>query len=306
MRLLPTLITYKQAPKDAVDYKFQITNFDAKKSVYLDDTEESVKLPDWIPETDIGINLKYRINLSKLRESCLLEKSDALYLLAVISHQGTMRSETFLIEMSPDLSNQEVESELPVNKSLFGQKFFLDLSLIVDPDLSIERNAMSATEEASVLWETSGEVELERISALGDVRSENLEGAMWKFDFNIPNDSATWHQLEWNSCVKIIIDKSKRETIFQSIELKAIMFSELLMFLFAKIIETPDGLEVVLGSDKPSSFVSESRKHLHASFGGYNLSPEAFRLKWKSESQNIFQDLQRNAFKVLKSRGSND
>ena len=44
MRLLPTLITYKQAQKDAVDYKFQITNFDAKKSVYLDDTEESVKI----------------------------------------------------------------------------------------------------------------------------------------------------------------------------------------------------------------------------------------------------------------------
>jgi hypothetical protein len=84
------------------------------------------------------------------------------------------------------------------------------------------------------------------------------------------------------------------------------MFSELLMFLFTKIIETPDGLEIVLGSDKPSSFVSESRKHLHASFGSYNLSPEAFRLKWKSESQSIFQDLQRNAFKVLKSRGNND
>ena len=306
MRLLPTLITYKQAQKDALDYKFQIINFDAKKIVYLDDTEESVKLPDWIPETDIGINLKYRINLSKLRESCLLEKSDVLYLLVVVSHQGTMRSEKFVIEMSPDMSNQEVEYELPINKSLFGQKFYIDLSLIVDPDLNTERNVMSATEEASVLWETSGEVELERVSALGDVRSENLDGAMWKFDFIIPNDSATWHQLEWNSCVKVIIDKSKRETIFQSTDLKAILFSELLMFLFAKIIETPDGLEVVLGSDKPSSFVSESRKHLHASFGGYNLTPEAFRLKWKSESQNIFQDLQRNAFKVLKSRGSND
>jgi hypothetical protein len=304
MRLLPTLVTYKQAQKDAVDYKFQITNFDAKKSVYLDDSEESVRLPDWIPETDIGINLKFKINLSKLRESCLLEKSDELFLLTVISHQGTMRSETFSIEMSPDLSNQELVYELPINKSLFGQKFYIDLSLIVDPDLSVERNAMSATEAASVLWQTSGEVELERISALGDVRSENLDGAMWKFEFNVPNDSSTWHQLEWNSCVKIVIDKSRREAIFQSIELKSIMFSELLMFLFAKVIETPDGLENVLGSDKPSSFVSESRKHLYASFGGYNLSPESFRLKWKNESQNIFQDLQRNAFKVLKSRGN--
>lgn len=305
MRLLPTLVTYKQAQKDAVDYKFQITNFDAKKSIYLDDTEESVKLPDWIPETDIGINLKFKINLSKLRESCLLEKSDELFLLTVISHQGTMRNETFSIEMSPDLSNQELVYELPINKSLFGQKFYLDLSLIVDPDLNVERNAMSATEAASVLWQTSGEVELERISALGDVRSENLDGAMWKFEFNVPNDSSTWQQLEWNSCVKIVIDKSKREAIFQSIELKSIMFSELLMFLFAKIIGTPDGLEIVLGSDKPSSFVSESRKHLHASFGGYKVSPEALRLKWKNESQNIFQDLQRNAFKVLKSRGNN-
>jgi hypothetical protein len=96
-----------------------------------------------------------------------------------------MRSEKFVIEMSPDMSNQEVEYELPINKSLFGQKFYIDLSLIVDPDLNTERNVMSATEEASVLWETSGEVELERVSALGDVRSENLDGAMWKFDFII-------------------------------------------------------------------------------------------------------------------------
>ena len=304
MRIFPTLITYRQAPKNAVNYKFQVSNLDSKTKVYLDDDTTSVKLADWIPDTEVSINLKYRMNLSDIRQQCLLENSDNLYLLVVISHQGTMRSERFLIEMSSDLSNQDVVSELPVNKELFSQKFFLEIFLIVDPKDDIERNAMSATEEGTVLWSRSLEVELERLSPFGDVRSEDLEGALWKFDFNIPADSATWTGLEWNSCIKILIDKSKRETIFNSIDLKVILFSELLMFVFSKIFETPEGIEAIVTAENPSSFVSECRKHISSCFGGSNLSPEALRLKWNNESQGMYQELQKNAYKVLKSRAT--
>jgi len=306
VRMFPTLITYKQASKNAVDYKFQVSNLDAKKNVYLDDTATSVKLSDWIPDTNVAISLKYKMNLFDIRQQCFLEKADQIYLLVVISHQGTMRSERFLIEMSPELSNHEVLTELPISKGLFGQKFFLELFLIVDPKEQIERNPMSATEEATVLWSRSLEVELERLSPFGDVRSEDLDGALWKFDFSIPADSATWAGLEWNSCIKIIIDRSKRETIFNTIDLKVIMFSELLMFVFAKIFETHDGIEAIISADKPSSFVSECRKHMSSCFGGSNLSPEALRLKWNNESQAMFQELQRNAFRVLKNRAASE
>jgi hypothetical protein len=283
---------------------FQVSNLDSKKKIYLDDTTTSVKLADWIPDTEVAIDLKYKINLSDIRQQCLLENLDELFLLVVISHQGTMRSERFLFEMTSDLSNQEVLSELPVNKRLFSQKFFLEVFLIVDPKDDIERNAMSATEEGTVLWSRSLEVELERLSPFGDVRSEDLEGALWKFDFSIPSDSATWTGLEWNSCVKILIDKSKRETIFNSIDLKVIMFSELLMFVFSKIFETPEGIEAIFSAEKPSSFVSECRKHISSCFGGSDLSPEVLRLKWNNESQSMYQELQKNAFKVLKSRAA--
>jgi hypothetical protein len=305
MKILPTLVTYKQAKRDALDFKFQITNSSAKKTIYLDQTEPSSVLPDWIPDSELEINLKYQINLNQLREDCFLRQSDQIFLLVLVSHQNSMRTEKFLIEMTPDLSNQEIVSQLPVNKFLFGQKFFIDLSLIVDPDLTTDRNPMSATELASILWKSQVEVELERVSPLGDVRSEDLDGALWKFDFAIPNDSAIWSHLEWNSCIKIVIDNKKREIIHESMELKAIMFSELLMFLFSKIFETPDGVESILGTEKPSSFVSESRKHLLSSFGVQNQSPETIRLKWKNDNQLVFQELQRNAFRVLKSRAHN-
>ena len=306
MKIFPTLVTYKQAPKDAVNYIFQVTNVPAKKIIFLDEKNFTSKLPDWIPDTEIALTLEYKIDLANVSESCFLEKTDEIFLMVLISHQGTMRSEKFIFELTPDLSNQEIVSPLLVSKNLFSQKFFIDLILIVDPDLEVERNSMSATELASVLWKRSFEVELERTSALGDVRSDNLDGALWKFDFNIPSDSASWPQLEWNSCVKVVIDKSRRDIIFDSIDLKTIMFSELLMFLFSKILETPDGIEVVLSSEKPSTFISECRKHIEVSFGGSNLTTETIRLKWKSESQIIFQDLQRRSLKVLKSRAYNE
>lgn len=306
MKNLPTLITYKRAPKNAIDFLFHIRNQSTNKTLSVDSSNPSSKLYDWIPGTKLQIEMQYELDVKAIRKSCSLLDSDLLHLLLVVSHRGTRRSEKFFIEVVDDDSNHPNIVDIETTPQLFSQKFFLELLLIVDPDLTLERDELSASGEMTILWNEIVDIELERFSALGDVRSENLNGAMWRFDFDIPSDSASWSQLEWNSCVSVVIDRDRRELINDSIELKTIMFSELLMFLFTKIFETDDGLEKVLFAEKPSTFVSESRKHLLINFEGQHLSVDSLKLKWRNEGQHIFQELQRNALRVLKNRAASE
>lgn len=302
MKTLPTFVTYKEADKEAINFRFEVKNTTTGKLISLDSSNPTAKLHDWIPGTEIETELQYSLDEVSIREHCLLSESDELLLLVVISHQGTRRSESSTIEISKEESEFLNTCEIDISPNLLSQKFFIELMLLVNPDLSVERDALSAREESTVLWTESVEVELERYSALGEVRSSDLGGAIWKFDFEIPADSSSWSQLEWNSCVSIVIDTSRRDLIIKSIELKTIMFAEMLMFLFGIIFETSDGLEKILSADKPSTFVSECKKHLIANFGQLNLSVDALQLKWKNDRQYIFQDLQRNATRILKNR----
>jgi|GEM_PF-6664075 len=306
MKNLPTLVTYKRAPKTAIDYIFQIKNLSTNKTISLNSSNPSSMLYDWIPGTKVQIEMQYELDVNSIRESCSLLATDQLFLLLVLSHQGTRRSEKFFIEVADEDSNQPKLVDIVASPQLFSQKFFLELMLVVDPDLTLKRDVFSASGEMTILWDQLVGIELERFSALGDVRSENLNGALWRFDFDVPSDSASWSQLEWNSCVSVVIDRDRRDLIIDSIELKTIMFSELLMFLFAKIFETDDGLEKVLFAEKPSTFVSECRKHLLNSFEGQHLSVDSLKLKWRNDSQNIFQELQRNALRVLKNRAASE
>ena len=138
------------------------------------------------------------------------------------------------------------------------------------------------------------------MSALGEVRSDNLAGALWKFEIDLPNEPDTWSDLEWNYVVQIVVDKESVELIQNSLELKAVMFAELFMFIFQAIFESDDGFEKLLAFQKVSSFGREVRKFLRHSFPPEFSDPTMMKAFWEADRSAVFLALQRNSLRTLR------
>lgn len=301
MKTLPILYTYKTPSQNFFDYSLSFTMSSSARVREFTPKSDRIIVDDWLPGAEIQFEFAFEIDLFELRRDCLLNPGDQIELLLVASHLGTRRSESFEFIFSPVDSNASTAVEFSPSPELMGRGLYLEAMILVTPDAN-PRNIMAAQERKSILWSVAHEVILEGTAPLAEVRSEKLGEALWKFEFSIPRDTSTWPQFEWNSVVKIIINADKRELILSSQELKALLFSELLLLIFQIVFDQQDGLDIVLGTKKAGTFLKETAKHVRSNFNVQDSQLDLIRVQWELNRSEILVNLQKNALKVIKMR----
>ena len=264
--------------------------------------DSNVVIPNWIPGLPLSIHIDGNIDLKAVREKMNLVLDDQMKILVTVKSNLTHRIFTKIIFLpsGEDAVRENIQFDLQADK--IGGTLSIAISFVVNPCNIEARLLGSPAGENSIIWEANYGAVIQRGGALASVITRDLEGAIWAFEFDLPDDPREWVNLEWNDVVTILIDTSKRDLLAASHEMKGLLLADLISKLLDRFFEYEDALEIYTFDMQLGSFGIEMLKHLKNYVGFKAGFLDQTIDEWKSNRDEICRVIQLNALKSSRRR----
>jgi len=280
------LKSYFVTTDDPVDINISISNVTLNTTVELK-PEASVDIPSWLPGVPLSLDGIIRVDVARISEQLHLHANDKFFLLFTIESRLTHRIFEHIFDVIAPTGSFLHNINLPIDVKSIGGTLEINCTLLVDPVSNVLRELGSPSGDKSTIWEKEYSAVLQREGALANVTRKDLKGALWAFQFDIPEDAHEWLDLEWNDAVAIFVDADRTEDIHASSEMKALLISDLITRILTIIFERENSLEIISEFNRYGTFVTELFKILRTYLNFKPNNVDLVRFDWNSTRNEI-------------------